>query len=211
MITDPIGQGFVESLARPGGSITGFSNYEPAMGGKWLGMLAQITPSVAHAAVLYNPPTAPFASLLLRAIQESASSVGMTVRPAPVHDDVEIEAMMAELARAGASGIVVMSEPFAVVHRESIIAAAARHRLPAVYADRRYVAAGGLMSYGVDPVDLYRRSADYVDRILNGAKPSELPVQTPTKFELVINLKTAKELGITVAPTLLATVDEVIE
>jgi putative ABC transport system substrate-binding protein len=135
----------------------------------------------------------------------------MTVRPAPVHDDVEIEAMMAELARAGASGIVVMSEPFAVVHRESIIAAAARHRLPAVYADRRYVAAGGLMSYGVDPVDLYRRSADYVDRILNGAKPSELPVQTPTKFELVINLKTAKELGITVAPTLLATVDEVIE
>ena len=211
MITDPVGQGFVASLAHPGGNVTGFSNYEPAMGGKWLGMLAQITPPVAHAAVLYNPSAAPFASLVLPAIQESASLVGIAVRPTPVHDDVEIEAVMGELARARGSGVIVMSDIFTLGHREIIIAAAARHRLPAVYPDRRYIAAGGLMSYGVDPTDLYRRSADYVIRILNGAKPADLPVQTPTKFELVINLKTAKALGITIPQTLLATADEVIE
>ena len=211
MITDPVGQGFVETLARPGGSITGFSNYEPAMGGKWLGMLAQITPPVAHAALLYNPSAAPFASLMLRAIQKSAPLVGIAVRPAPVHDDVEIEAVMGELARAGGSGVLVMSDIFTLGHRESIIAAAARHRLPAVYPDRRYIAAGGLMSYGVDPTDLYRRSADYVIRILNGAKPADLPVQTPTKFELTINLKTARALGLSIPQTLLATADEVIE
>jgi putative ABC transport system substrate-binding protein len=211
LITDPVGQGFVESLARPGGSITGFSNYEPAMAGKWLGMLTQIMPPVARVSVLYNPATAPFADTVLRAIQEAALSGAPTVRAAACRDDAEVEAMMTRVAREDRGGVLVLSEPFTLVHRDAIIASAARHRLPAVYADRRYTAAGGLMSYGVDPVDLFRRSADYVDRILKGSKPADLPVQNPTKFELVINLKTAKTLGLDIPDKLLAVADEVIE
>jgi putative ABC transport system substrate-binding protein len=211
IVIDPVGQGFVETLARPGGTITGFTNYEPPMAGKWLGMLTQITPPVARAAILYNPATAPFAALMLRAIEAAAPSFAIAVRPAPVQDDAEIEALMAGLAREDRGGVVVLADVFTVVHREAIVGAAARHRIPVVYSDRRYTASGGLMSYGVDPVDLFHRSAAYVDRILKGAKPGDLPVQAPTKFELTINLKTAQALGVTMPDTLLALADEVIE
>jgi putative tryptophan/tyrosine transport system substrate-binding protein len=210
-VTDPVGQGFVASLARPGGTITGFSDYDPPMVGKWLGTLAQITPPVARVAVLYNPPTAPYADLMMHAIEAAAPSVAATVRAAPVRDVAEIEAMMTGLAREEHGGVLVLPGGFPVVHRDAIVALAARHRLPAVYPYRFFAADGGLMSYGVDDVDVFRRAADYVDRILKGAKPSDLPVQRPTKFELVINLKTAKALGVTVATSLLATADEVIE
>jgi putative ABC transport system substrate-binding protein len=210
-VTDPIGQGFVESLAHPGGNITGFSNYDPPMAGKWLTMLTQITPPVARVTVLYNPATAPFAGLLLRAIEEAAPSLKVTVRAAPVNDDAEIEALMVGLAREERGGLLVLPNLFTTVHRDAIVALASRHRLPAVYAFRYFTAIGGLMSYGIDQPDLYRRAAGYVDRILTGAKPGDLPVQRPTKFELSINLKTAAALGITIAPSLLDTADEVIE
>jgi putative ABC transport system substrate-binding protein len=211
LVIDPVGQGFVESLARPGGNITGFSLYDPPMAGKWAQMLTQIAPPVAHVAVLYNPATAPYAGLILRDIEKAALSLGLGVRAAPVNDDAEIEAMMAGLARDERGGLLVLLSPFTIAHRDAIVALAARHRLPAVYAFRLFAAAGGLMSYGIDPNDQFRRAADYVDRILKGAKASELPVQNPTKYELVLNLKTATALGVTVAPSLLAGADEVIE
>jgi putative tryptophan/tyrosine transport system substrate-binding protein len=211
MVVDPVGQGFVESLARPGGTITGFSDYDAPMAGKWLGMLAQITPPVARVAVLHNPATAPFAGLMMHAIEDAALSLAMTVRAAPVHDDAEIEAIMAALAREERGGILVLPESFTNTHRAAIVASAIRHRLPAAYSNPFFAPIGGLMAYGVDRPDLLRRSAAYVDRILKGAKPSDLPVQNPTKFQLVINLKTAKALGITIAPSLLAGADEVIE
>jgi putative ABC transport system substrate-binding protein len=210
-VTDPIGQGFVESLAHPAGNITGFSNYDPPMAGKWLTMLTQITPPVARVAVLYNPATTPFAGLMLPAIEEAALSLKVTARAAPVDDDAEIEALMAGLAREERGGLLVLPNLFATVHRDTIVALAARYRLPAVYAFRYFTTRGGLMSYGVDQPDLYRRAAGYVDRILKGAKPGDLPVQRPTKFELSINLKTAAALGITIAPSLLDNADEVIE
>ena len=197
-VTDPVGQGFVESLARPGGNITGFTDYDPPMAGKWLGMLTQITPPVARVAVLFNPATAPFAGLMLRAIEEAARSFAVAVRAAPCHDDAEIEAMMAGLAREERGGLLVLPENFNIVHRDAIITLAARYRLPAVYPYRFFTAIGGLMSYGIDPNDLFRRAASYVDRILKGAKPADFPVQNPSKFELVINLKTAQALGLTI-------------
>jgi putative ABC transport system substrate-binding protein len=210
-VTDPVGQGFVESLAHPGGNITGFTDYDASMAGKWLGMLTQITPPVVRVAVLFNPTTAPFAELMLRVIEESARSLAVAVRAAPCHDDAEVEALIAGLAREERGGLLVLPENFNIVHREVIITLAVRYRLPAVYPYRFFTAIGGLMSYGIDPDDLFRRAASYVDRILKGAKPADLPVQNPNKFELVINLKTAKALGITVAPLLLAIADEVIE
>jgi putative ABC transport system substrate-binding protein len=181
------------------------------MAGKWLGMLTQITPPVARVAVLFNPTTAPFAGLMLRVIEESARSLAVAVRAAPCHDDAEVEALIAGLAREEHGGLLVLPENFNIVHRDVIITLAARYHLPAVYPYRFFTAIGGLMSYGIDPDDLYRRAGSYVDRILKGAKPADLPVQNPHKFELVINLKTAKGLGFTVAPLLLATADEVIE
>ncbi len=210
-VTDPVGQGFVASLARPGGTITGFSNFDPPMAGKWLGMLTQITPPVARVAVLYNPATAPYAGLMLHAIEEAARSLAVAVEAAPVNDDAEIEAMMARLAREVRGGLLILPDNFTIVHRDVTVALAARHRLPAVYPYRFFAAAGGLLSYGIDLPDLFQHAATYVDRILKGAKPGDLPVQQPTKFELVINLKTAKALGVTVAPSLLAGADEVIE
>jgi putative tryptophan/tyrosine transport system substrate-binding protein len=211
IVVDPVGQGFVASLARPGGTLTGFSMYDPPMAGKWLGMLTQITPPVARVAVLFNPATAPYAGLMLRALEAAAPSFAVAVRAAPCHDDAEIAAMMTGLAREERGGLLVLPDAFSNVHRDTIIALAARHRLPVVYAFTYFVALGGLMSYGSDQLDLFRRAASYVDRILKGAKPADLPVQQPTKFELVINLKTAKALGVTVAPALLATADQVIE
>ncbi|SDT61546.1 ABC transporter substrate-binding protein [Bradyrhizobium canariense] len=211
MVTDPIGQGFVASLAHPGGNVTGFSDFDPSMAGKWLGMLTQITPPVGRIAVLYNPATTPHAGLMRRAIEEAAPSFAVTARIAPCGDDAEIETTMTALAREQRAGLLVLTDIFTIVHRDTIIASAARHRMPAVYFDRSFTAAGGLMSYGIDYADLFYRSATYVDRILNGAKATDLPVQQPTKFELVINLKTAKAQGIEISPTLLATADEAIE
>jgi len=211
VVTDPVGQGLVESLARPAGTITGFTDFDPPMAGKWLGLLTQITPPVARVAVLFNPLTAPFASLMMRVIQDSAPSLATTVRPAPVKDDADIDATMAGLAREERGGLLILPDIFVSVRRATIVALAARHRLPAVYPNRVDAAAGGLMSYGTDNSDLFRRSAAYVDRIFKGAKPADLPVQNPTKFTLVINLKTAKALGVTFPPSLLAGADEVIE
>jgi putative tryptophan/tyrosine transport system substrate-binding protein len=211
MVTDPIDQGFVASLARPGGNVTGFGDFDSSMAGKWLGMLSQVAPPVARAAVLFNPATAPYAGLMRQAIEKAAPSFAVAARIAPCRDDVEIETMMTALAREERGGLLVLTDIFNIVHRDAIIASAAQHRLPVVYFDRSFTAAGGLMSYGIDYVDLFHRSASYVDRILNGAKAADLPVQQPTKFELVINLSTAKALGIELSPTLLATADEVIE
>jgi ABC-type uncharacterized transport system substrate-binding protein len=210
-VTDPVGQGFVKSLAHPGGNITGFTDYDPPMASKWLGMLTQIIPPVARVAVLFNPATAPFAGMMVHVIEESAPSLAVAVRAAPCRDDAEIEAMIAGLAREQHGGLLILPENFNIVHRGAIIALAARYRLPAVYPYRFFTADGGLMPYGIDPNDLFRRAASYVDRILNGANPADFPVQNPYKFELVVNLKTARALGIAVAPLLLAVANEVIE
>ena len=210
-VADPIDQGFVKSLAHPGGNITGFSNYDPPMVGKWLEMLAQLTPAISRVSVLYNPATTRYAGLMLRAIEAAASSFALSIRAATVRNDAEIETTIASLAREAHSGLLMLPSAFFTDRSTALVALAARYRLPAVYAWRFFVTAGGLMCYGVSREDLYRRSASYIDRILKGEKPADLPVQAPTKFELVINLKTAKTLGLAVAPSLLATADEVIE
>jgi putative tryptophan/tyrosine transport system substrate-binding protein len=211
MVTDPVGQGFVESLARPGSNITGFSDFNALIAGKWLQMLTQVSPPVAQVAVLYNPATTPYAELMMLAVEDAAPAFAVSVRAAPCHDDADIEATVAALAGQQRGGLLVLTDIFAIVHRDAIVAAAAKHRLPAVYFMRAFTVAGGLMSYGIDYPDLFVRSADYVDRILKGTSPRDLPVQQPTKFELVINLKTAKARDITLSTTLLGTADEVIE
>jgi putative tryptophan/tyrosine transport system substrate-binding protein len=210
-IIDPIGQGFVASLAKPGGNITGFSNYDTAMAGKWLEMLKQVTSGVTRVAVLYNPTTAPYAPSILHTIEEVAPSFALAVRAAPANDAAEITTTMAGLAQEEHVGLLVLPDISTTLHRDAIVALAARYHLPAVYPYRYFTALGGLMSYGIDPIDLFRRAASYVDRILKGEKPAELPVQLPTKFELVINLKTAKSLGLTVPQSLLSRADEMIE
>jgi putative ABC transport system substrate-binding protein len=210
-VADPIGQGFVASLAHPGGNITGFSVFDAPMASKWLAMLTQITPPVSRVAVLFHPATTPYAGLVLQASEEAGRSIALPVRAAPVNSDSEIETVMAGIAREERSGVIVVGSAFTVAHNDAIVAVAARHRVPAVYAQPIFVKSGGLMAYGADFIDTFRRAADYVDRILKGDKPGDLPVQQPTKFELVINLKTAKALGVTIAPSLLALADEVIE
>jgi putative tryptophan/tyrosine transport system substrate-binding protein len=210
-VTDPVGQGFVNNLPHPGGMITGFTDYDPPMAGKWLEMLTQITPRVGRVAVLFNPATAPVPGLMMRTIEAAASSLAVAVQIAPARADAEIEAMMMHLAREERGGLLVLPDIFNAVHDRTIIALAARYQVPAVYPFPGLAAAGGLMCYSIDQIDQYWRAAAYVDRILKGAKPGDLPVQNPTKFELAINLKTAKALGITVAPSLLASADDVIE
>ena len=211
MVTDPLGQGFVENLARPGGNITGFSDFNALMAGKWLEMLTQVTPPVSRVTVLYNPTTAPYAGLMMRAIEDAAPSFAISAMAAPCREDAEIESVIAELAGGTRGGLLVLTDIFAIVHRDTILAAASKHRLPTVYFTRSFTLAGGLMSYGIDYADLFLRSANYVDRILKGTSPRDLPVQQPTKFELAINLRTAKARDITLSTTLLATADEVIE
>jgi putative ABC transport system substrate-binding protein len=174
-------------------------------------MLTQVAPPVAQVAVLYNPTTTPYAGLMLREIEDAASSFAIAAHATPCHDDAEIESVIAALARRERGGLLVLTDIFAIVHRDTILAAAAQHRLPTVYFTRAFTAAGGLMSYGIDYADLFLRAAVYIDRILKGASPRELPVQQPTKFELVINLKTAKASDINLSTTLLGTADEVIE
>ncbi|MEA2796409.1 MAG: hypothetical protein QOI87_3789 [Bradyrhizobium sp.] len=211
MVTDPVGQGFVENLARPGGNVTGFSDFNSLMASKWLEMLTQVAPPVARVAVLYNPATAPYAGQMMGAIEDAAHSLAIGVQSAPCHDDAEIQSVIAELAREERVGLLVLTDLFTIVHRDTILASAAQHRLPTVYFARSFTVAGGLMSYGIDYADLFLRSAAYVDRILTGTSPRDLPVQQPTKFQLVINLKTAKARGINLSTTLLAIADEVIE
>jgi putative ABC transport system substrate-binding protein len=211
IVADPLGQGFVESLARPGGNITGFSSFDPQMTSKWLEMLTQISPPVARAAVLFDPKTALYAGLMMREIEQAARSLAIAVRAAPCSDYAEVAALMAGLSREERGGLLVLPGTFTDLHRPDIIVLAARYRLGAVYPTREFVTSGGMMSYGIDNIDVARRAADYVDRILRGAKPADLPVQRPTKFELMINLRTAKALGIEVPPTLIARADEVIE
>jgi putative ABC transport system substrate-binding protein len=208
--TDPVAAGIIANLARPGGYATGFMQFEFGMSGKWLELLKEIAPGITRAAVLRNPMT-PAGAGQLGAIQALAPSFRVEIRPIDVRNASEIEHAIAAFAGEPNGGLIVLSTSLAVAHRGQIIASAARHRLPAVYPFRIYVNDGGLVSYGPDKIDPYRRAASYVDRLLKGYKPADLPVQAPTKYELVINLKTAKALGITVPPTLLARADEVID
>jgi putative ABC transport system substrate-binding protein len=210
IVVDPVGAGYVDSLARPGGNATGFTVYEYSMSGKWPELLKEIAPSVTRAVVLRDPAIASGPGQFA-AIQAVASSLGVELRPVDVRDASEIERAIAVFAQSANSGAIVTGSTGATAHRELIIALAARHRLPAVYNSRFWPASGGLISYGPDFLDQFRRAASYVDRILKGEKPADLPVQAPTKYELVINLKTAKALDIDVPPTLLARADEVIE
>jgi putative tryptophan/tyrosine transport system substrate-binding protein len=209
-VTDPVGSGYVESLAKPGGNATGFSTSEYGVSGKWLEVLKQIAPSVTRAGVIRNPAV-PSGSGQFGAIQAVAPYLRMEVTPIDVRDPTEMERTVAAFAGSPNGGLIITANGSAVVHRSLIIAMAARHKLPTVYWQRHFVEAGGLISYGDDGTDQYRRAAEYVDRILKGEKPSDLPVQQPNKFELVINLKTAKALGLEIPPTLLARADEVIE
>jgi putative ABC transport system substrate-binding protein len=209
-VVDPVGAGFVDSLARPGGNATGFMNYEYSLSGKWLELLKQIAPSVTRVAVLRNAATASGPGQFA-AIQAVAPSLRVEVNPLNVRDAGEIERAVAAFARAPNGGLIVTASPAAQLHHELIISLAARHKLPAVYPFRHIAADGGLISYGPDQIDQYRQAAGYVDRILRGEKPADLPVQAPSKYELVINLKTAKALGLAVPPSVLARADEVIE
>ena len=207
---DPVGAGFVDSLARPGGNTTGFMAYEFSIGGKWLELLKEIAPGVTRVAVLRDATQA-FAMSLFAAMQAVAPSLGVEVIPVNMHDAGQIQQSVETFARSPNGGLIAAGSAAATRHRELILTLAARHKLPAVYWERFLVAAGGLMSYGPDLVEQFRQAAGYVDRIIKGEKPAELPVQAATKYALVINLKTAKALGIDVPPTLLARADEVIE
>jgi putative ABC transport system substrate-binding protein len=210
VVIDPVGAGFVDSLARPGGNATGFTVFEYGMTGKWLELLKQIAPRVTRAAVLRDPTIASGIGQFA-AVQAVAPSLGVELSAVDVRDAGEIERAVTAFARSGNGGLIVTASALASHHRDLIIALAARLRLPAVYSYRFFVTVGGLISYGPDFVDQYRQAAGYVDRILKSEKPADLPVQAPTKYELVINLKTAKALGLTVPPTLLAAADKVIE
>jgi putative tryptophan/tyrosine transport system substrate-binding protein len=209
-VADPVGAGFVDSLARPGGNATGFTAFEYSFSAKWLELLKEIAPSVKRVAVLRDATSASGIGLFA-AIQSVASSLGVLLTPIGVNDPGEIERGVMTLTRTSDGGLIVTQSGLAIRHRELIVALAARHRLPAVFSLRQDVVSGGLISYGPDSVDPYRRAAGYVDRILKGEKPADLPVQAPTKYELVINLKTAKALGLDIPPTVLARADEVIE
>jgi putative ABC transport system substrate-binding protein len=209
-VSDPIGAGFIVSLARPGGNLTGVMQYEASIVGKWLAMLKEIAPRLARAVLLANPKTSPF-DYFVRSATAAAPTLAIDTMSSPVETTADIERAIAQHSGAGDSGLVVLPDSTMVVHRDLVIRLAARHRVPAIYPYDFFVAAGGLMSYGTDPVEVFRQAASYVDRILRGDKPADLPVQAPTKYETVINLKTAKALGLTVPPALLVAADEVIE
>ncbi len=211
-VSDPVGSGFIAGIAEPGGNITGFTNLESSMSSKLVELLKEVAPGITRVALMFNPETAPDGgSYFLRPVDAAAASLNVKMIPAPVHNAAEIDTAMTALAHEPGAGLIVMPDVFVLAHREQILALVEQYRLPAAYAYRFFAASGGLMSYGTDLTDLFRRAAPYVDRILKGAKPAELPVQQPTKFELVINLKTAKTLGLNVPDRLLALADEVIE
>ena len=207
-VNDPVEQGFVSSLAHPGGNITGFALVDFQMVGKWLEMLKEVAPSVSRAELMFNPDTSPHYYVYLRSFEAEPRSIAVEVTAAPVRNTAEIEEAIAKLGREPGGGLIVPPDAFTIVHHQLFIRLAQQHRVPAVYFLRTSVAQGALMSYGPDPYDLFRRSASYVDRILKGAKPADLPVQQPTKFELAINLKTAKALGLQIPDKLVAIADE---
>jgi putative tryptophan/tyrosine transport system substrate-binding protein len=212
-VGDPVANGIVPRLNRPGGNVTGFANiYAASLGGKWLQLLSEIAPGLRRAAIMFKPDNdAPWESIFRPSLEAAARSLKVVLIPAPVHSDVEIETAIIALGREPGGGLVVIPELFMYVHRAPIVLAAARNNVPAVYWLSELARDGGLLSYGHDITDTFRRAATYVDRILRGAKPAELPVQLPTKFEMVVNLKTAKALGLTVPQSILLSVDEVIE
>ena len=211
IVADPIGSGFVASFARPGGNVTGFIFTEPTMAGKWLELLTQIAPRIARVAMLFNPVSAPYADYWLHPFKAAATSFAVEAVPAPVRDRSELESVIAAQAREPNGGLIVMPDSFMDAHRVEITSLAARYHLPAVYPFRFFAEVGGLLSYGVDRTDNFRRAATYVDRILKGEKPAELPVQAPIKFEFVVNLKTAKAIGLDVPLHLQQLADEIIE
>jgi len=212
VVSDPVGEHFVESLARPGGNATGFTNVEFSLTGKWLELLKEVAPGIKRVAFIFNPKLAPGGgSYYTRLIEASAPTFAVTPTVAPVHDAAEIERAIGEFVREPNGGLVVLPDATTLVHRKLIVALAERHRVPAIYAFRIIVTDGGLISYGIDVVDQFRQAAGYVDRILKGAKPAELPVQLPTKFAMDINLKTAKKLGLNVPLLMQQRADEVIE
>ena len=210
IVPDPVGSGYVESLSRPGGNATGFMQFEYSLAGKWLELLKQIAPGTTRAAILWDPS---FSAGIgqFAVIQAVAPSLGVEVFPIDARDGRELERRITAFAGTAGGGLIVSANPSGVVHRDLIITLAARHKLPAIYSSRESVDVGGLLSYAANFTDQFRRAAGYVDRVLKGEKPADLPVQAPTKYELVINLKTAKALGLTVPPTLVARADEVIE
>jgi ABC-type uncharacterized transport system substrate-binding protein len=211
-VADPVGSGLINSLARPDDNITGFMLFEPSITGKWLALLKDIEPRLVRAALVINPKTAPYFEIYLRAAQTAASSLSIETVFVPIQNAAnDVERAIEVFARTPNSGLVLPPDSFTVLHRDLIIALAARHKLPAVYPDRLFVAAGGLMCYSTNRADQFRQAASYIDRILRGAKPAELPVQVPTKYQTIINLKTAKSLGLTVPSGLLVAADEVIE
>ncbi len=209
-VSDPVGDGFIVSLPRPGGNLTGFINMEASMGGKWLQLLMEIAPSLTRVAMMFNPDTSG-GTYYLTSFETSAQSLKIDSVAAPVHVDAEIETTMTSLGREPARGLVVMGDSFTFVHRAKIISLAAQHNVPAIYPASVFARDGGLLSYGPDRVDIFRRSASYIDRILRGEKPADLPVQLPIKFEMALNAKTAKALGVAVPPSILLCADEVIE
>jgi putative tryptophan/tyrosine transport system substrate-binding protein len=208
---DPVAEGIVQSLARPGGNATGFFSLEPSLGGKWLELLKEIVPGLRRVAAIFNPETSTAGTSYLHSVETAAPLFSVEATGAPVHHAGDIELAISSLVREPGGGLIVLPSAFTASHRKQIFELAARYRLPAIYSVLDYADEGGLMAYGTDPVDLYRRVASYVDQILKGANPANLPVQAPTKFGLVINLKTAKALGLTVPPSLLDRADEVIE
>jgi putative ABC transport system substrate-binding protein len=210
LVSYPVELGVVQGLARPGGNVTGFSAYDAPIMGKWVQLLKEIAPGVTRVVVIFNPGAAPFATFFNRSIEAAAPSFGITVSLAPVHDDAEIEEVIAALAREPGGGLIDLPEAFSVTHRDVITTAAVRHGLPLIGL-AELARAGGLMAYAFNTVDVHAQAATYIDRILKGASPADLPVQQPTKFSLVINLKTAKALGLTVPPSMLDLADEVIE
>ena len=211
VVSDPVGSGFVASLPHPGGNITGFINIEASLGGKWIELLKEILPKLARATLMFNPDTAPYSRFYLEPFEAAARFRGIEPIVAPVRTPADIERVIASFSDRPDGGLAVMPDIYMQTHRALTISLAARHRVPTIYPNGYYVTDGGLVCYGVDQTDLFRRAPTYIDRILKGAKPSELPVQLPTRFELVINLKTAQALGLTIPPTILARADEVIE
>jgi putative ABC transport system substrate-binding protein len=207
---DPVTSGLVARLNQPGGNITGFANFEAALGGKWLELLSEIAPGLKRAAIMFNPDTAP-ASAYRPSFETSFRSLRVAPIIAPVHSDLEIENAIIALGREPGGGLLIVPGGFTIAHRAPIILAAARNNVPAIYAFSYFAREGGLLSYGADPVDLFRRLSSYVDRILRGEKPAELPVQLPTKYQMAVNLKTAKALGLAVPPSIMLRADEVIE
>ena len=210
-VTDPVGQGLVASLAQPGGHLTGFTSFEYSIGSKWLELLKQAAPQVSRVALVFNPRTAPFADLFWRGVEAAAPAFAVMPTSAGAPTFAELELTLDGLARDGTGGLIVLADVSTLNYRDGIIGLAARYRLPAVYPERIFAAAGGLMSYGSDVSDVFRRAAGYVDRIFRGEKAADLPVQAPDKYELVINLKTAKALGLAISPRFIALADEVFE